>query len=235
MMFGWLLIPIFEKVDSFLVQHGTFEDLQKFRLSVVQYYVKHKKIHPKLPVSLSDQLMNRETRLGQLAQKEEVLSDRYNSRERKASGEEDEQQLMKLSQDLEATRKEYWFIEREIYTKEALLPVGPLRKAYLLWRSNPTWYLHPRLIDRCAGYGGCCSRDCGCCERRLHVADRRRAAGHCTANCGCCAEARGFELQDLNDCTRMMNLYNLPNQKGSNDDYYNRLSRAYFFGLDAGP
>lgn len=169
-MLGWLLIPVFEKIDSFLARHGSFEDLQNFRLSVVHYYLQHKKIDRTLPGKLCDQLMNREVRLRQLAQWEEVLSERYQALKMQPSGEENERRLTELSHTLESTRKEYWFIEREIYAKEASLPVRPLRKAYRSWRSNPAWYLHPYLVDRCVGFGGCCSRDCGCCERRLDIA-----------------------------------------------------------------
>lgn len=230
-MLGWLLIPVFEKIDSFLARHGSFEDLQNFRLSVVHYYLQHKKIDRTLPGKLCDQLMNREVRLRQLAQWEEVLSERYQALKMQPSGEENERRLTELSHTLESTRKEYWFIEREIYAKEASLPVRPLRKAYRSWRSNPAWYLHPYLVDRCVGFGGCCSRDCGCCERRLDIADRRRAVGHCTANCGCCAKSRGFDLEDPVDAKRIVELYNQPVQPGPNDDFYNQLSRAYFFGI----
>lgn len=233
-MFGWLLIPIFEKIDSFLVQHGNFEDLQNFRLSVVLYYVKNHNLDRDLPNDLCRQLMNRETRLSQLAQREEILSERHQSLKMTSNSEEDKAQLSKLYQNLEQTRKEYWFTEREVFTKEALLPVSPLRKAYHLWRSDPTWYLHPHLVADCVGNGGCCGRDCGCCEARLHIADKRRGAGHFTAECGCCAKSRGFDLHVPADGKRAHEIYNAPIKRSLNDDYYKRIMRAYIFGTRSG-
>jgi hypothetical protein len=40
-MFSCFLIPLFEKIDTLLEKHGDFDSLQKFRLSVGKYYLKH--------------------------------------------------------------------------------------------------------------------------------------------------------------------------------------------------
>lgn len=57
--------------------------------------------------------------------------------------------------------------------------------------------MHEYLVKDCAGKGGCCGCDCGCCVNRpINLKTRKLGVGHCTAECGCCAEARGFELTD---------------------------------------
>ena len=40
-MFAWLLIPIYERIDALVERHGDFDTLQRFRLSVANYYLKH--------------------------------------------------------------------------------------------------------------------------------------------------------------------------------------------------
>lgn len=40
-MFAWVLIPLFERIDASLEKYGDFDSLQKFRLTVVNYYMKH--------------------------------------------------------------------------------------------------------------------------------------------------------------------------------------------------
>lgn len=59
--------------------------------------------------------------------------------------------------------------------------------------------------EDCAVSGGCCGRECGCCEKSLKmisyfsdldlcgVASKRRVGlyGHCTSECGCCIEHIG--------------------------------------------
>jgi hypothetical protein len=57
--------------------------------------------------------------------------------------------------------------------------------------------MHQYLVQDCAGKGGCCGRDCGCCINRPADLDTRKlGVGHCTVECGCCNKARGFELTE---------------------------------------
>ncbi|KAL1969003.1 hypothetical protein VTN77DRAFT_837 [Rasamsonia byssochlamydoides] len=60
--------------------------------------------------------------------------------------------------------------------------------------------------DLCAKRGGCCGRECRCCEKALgsYASYPQPDAtpvivyiyGHCTVNCGCCVRFRGFHKPD---------------------------------------
>ncbi|KAJ5489477.1 hypothetical protein N7539_004367 [Penicillium diatomitis] len=58
-------------------------------------------------------------------------------------------------------------------------------------RNDPMWYMKESLVKDCADRGGCCGRNCGCCELRArHTYET--GIGHCTVECSCCFEFRGF-------------------------------------------
>ncbi|KAJ5602480.1 hypothetical protein N7537_005436 [Penicillium hordei] len=124
-----------------------------------------------------------ETGLREIAQREICLREQY------------EQDPTKVEEKFKATEKEFkrleykWGMIRDCFD-------GPLGRAFEYWRSNPRWYMHRVLREDCAGRGGCCGRDCGCCLNRKLNETRSRAAGHCTVECGCCEKARGYELSE---------------------------------------
>ena len=72
----------------------------------------------------------------------------------------------------------------------------PTLRGLIECRSNPRWYLSETLRQHCAENGGCCGRECQCCEDRSAYAnsDRKLGYGHCTLECGCCSEIRGFNF-----------------------------------------
>ncbi|CRL28119.1 unnamed protein product [Penicillium camemberti] len=109
--------------------------------------------------------------------------------------EQSEQDPTKVKEELKTTEKEYKRLEHEWSMIRDCFD-GPLGRAFQYWRSNPRWYMHRVLREDCAGRGGCCGRDCGCCLHRKLNETRRRAVGHCTVECGCCEKARGFELSE---------------------------------------
>jgi len=236
-MFGWLLIPVCDRIDTLLARHGSFDAVQKFRLHAFQFYVRNDDIDPSVVEELCMEIMHIETVLRQLAQREESLTEWHQSLALTASLKE-KKQLSTLVQELETIRKEYWFLERELYKNEALLPRGAFLRAYNLWRSDTNWYLHPDLVNDCAGNGGCCGRDCGCCEKRRKAAAadtrRARAVGHCTMECGCCARSRGFDIRSQKDVLKTVTIIGSALNDQSNDTYHRRLLRAYFFGIGSG-
>ncbi|KAL4804340.1 hypothetical protein BDV18DRAFT_162104 [Aspergillus unguis] len=72
---------------------------------------------------------------------------------------------------------------------------------------NDLWY-HESTV--CSLSGGCCARDCGCCDNPLMEYQRRykneesgkmekdydRVYGHCTMECACCIKAHGVYTPD---------------------------------------
>ena len=85
-----------------------------------------------------------------------------------------------------------WGLHRQWWSCRCRLGEGVTSRAFDLWRSYPTWYMHEALVEDCIKKQGCCSRGCGCCLKR-HLT-HRLAAGHCALTCGCCRKARGFDL-----------------------------------------
>lgn len=120
--------------------------------------------------------------------------------------------------------------EENIYAAELLLPEKPLRKVYRKIRENPAWYLRPELVQDCIARGGCCGRDCRCCESR-HINHNTKGkwkpgAGHCTVECHCCCKNRGFSLegderQEVSDRLRKR-------LSSRNPSYLLALSESYF-------
>lgn len=72
-----------------------------------------------------------------------------------------------------------------------------LARRYTIKEGQPLVWGDGTLI--CAVSGGCCGRDCGCCEKPLGSVlipeydgkVQRPFYGHCTAECGCCTESSG--------------------------------------------
>ncbi|CAG8022709.1 unnamed protein product [Penicillium salamii] len=89
--------------------------------------------------------------------------------------------------------RRYSEAEYKLYVAEGKLPVGAIRISYDSLRQKRAWYLRQELVIDCARRGGCCSRNCGCCQTRHELAGRSKGLGHCTPSCGCCTNERGFE------------------------------------------
>lgn len=173
------------------------------------------------------------------AQREESLLQDYQSLKPNASDKEDKEKLATYLEELKTCSKSYWFGERHLCALEAMIPPDPLRRAYDTWRSNPKWYLHPHLVKDCADNGGCCSRQCGCCQKRALNTERRRGIGHCTIDCACCSKARGFELEDSerkkiikSSFERLEKVVNGRVESDFHKTYFYRFMRAYFFGIE---
>jgi hypothetical protein len=100
-------------------------------------------------------------------------------------------ELRKLSQTIEVQ-------DRALYEQQATLPALYLKPTLAYLTQNPAWYLRKELTDDCIARGGCCSRQCRCCEdRHLHPRwTHGKGIGHCTAECGCCAIHRGYDYTD---------------------------------------
>ena len=73
---------------------------------------------------------------------------------------------------------------------------GPLQRGLCSHRRHVQWHLSDFLRWHCAGRGGCCARNCGCCEKPRSATRRMGATGHCTPACGCCREHSGITRLD---------------------------------------
>lgn len=231
-MFG--VISLCDRIDSLLARHASFDSVQKFRYRTFTIHPKEDKIGPAVVITLCAKITNIEDCLRSLAQREEDLRERYSSLMQRAISKEDKEQLSKWLEELEEIPRKYWVLERGLYQREAGIPRGSLLRAYNLWRSYPKWWLHPDLINDCAGRGGCCGRACGCCERRGQAVDRRRSVGHCTLNCGCCVKSRGFDARDTNDDLKKLEIAHRALEKQNKHTYSHRMLRNYFFGIGSG-
>ena len=201
-------------------------------MSVANYYLKYDDTFQR-PGEFEDLFLNifcRDYRARCVLQRLEFLRDKLDilSAEKNPSEKKD---LRSLIRTVELWPKFHWRISRELYFYEALLPAGPIRRAYHKLRQNPSWYLQPDLIDECARRNGCCGRGGGCCQNRPSTEKGRRGVGHCTPYCACCCKARGSEL--LKEAEQREAEYNdfEPFRDKASNPYKHRMRQAYFFGI----
>lgn len=126
---------------------------------------------------------------------------------------------------LNYVNKTIWQLSREWWNHRSEFGEGVVSRAFDLWRSHPTWYMHEVLVEDCVRKQGCCSRGCGCCAKR-QLSTRQLAAGHCALTCGCCRTARGFELtqEEQNEIYAALDFQ-------ANTNFYDRIELASIWGL----
>ena len=119
------------------------------------------------------------------------------------------------------------YIERErtLFLKESAM-TGILEQAWIGTQSKPTWYLSSGLVSECIGMGGCCTRGCGCCKKRLASLSRHGMSGHCSLACVCCQEYKGYFLD--NDTVNSMDQEYKDALEGDNPFFLGRLASAFF-------
>ena len=98
------------------------------------------------------------------------------------------------NQQLKETQAEYPSKEYALYRAEYRFHLS-FKDLYNSLRRDSKWFMREEMVQECSDRGGCCSRECGCCERR-HLSKRKKGRGHCTIECGCCIGFRGFELPE---------------------------------------
>ncbi|KAJ5975002.1 hypothetical protein N7481_008709 [Penicillium waksmanii] len=239
-MLGWVIIPLYEAADALLDQCGSFNSIQKLRLSMIRYHARHdsnvvkRKIYQNFPELWSIAVFNlieSDLRLRELTQREEVIRQQYQAI-KFLSPENRREAHMKYPQLLDSISKEYWEEERSYYYLEASLLNGPVTRAYSKNRENPRWYLHKDLRNDCAGKGGCCGRGCGCCENREIIPGRMKGVGHCTSECGCCIQNRDFELTPEEEEKLVKIRFDTLNDD-RNRTYRRRLLEAFLSGVES--
>lgn len=170
-----------------------------------------------------------ETSLRSTVQREDALNNKIRAVKKLADIDSNPSQLKQLKQlekELEKLKKTRSHQVRTLYEWECMLRVGSLRRGYISVKSNPVWYFRKELVEDCISRGGCCSRDCGCCERRRLSAKKGTGIGHCTVECMCCIHDRGSEFtaeekKDFNDRFGKM-------LRSNNPAFLLRIANAYF-------
>ncbi|PLN86342.1 hypothetical protein BDW42DRAFT_159053 [Aspergillus taichungensis] len=111
-----------------------------------------------------------------------------------------DQKIQQLLESYWNTRETLWDMDSEIVRSEIMAKVKTVWNWYDQGGRLYAWDLD---CGACASTGGCCGRDCGCCEKPLitywepmkqHDAESRKLVGvygHCTAECPCCIRVRG--------------------------------------------
>ncbi|RHZ59010.1 hypothetical protein CDV55_106581 [Aspergillus turcosus] len=133
-----------------------------------------------------------------------------------------------IEKEFEGLDDAYHGLYRILWQLQEHAPPGPLRRAFLDWRSNPDWYLSDWLRRECASQGGCCGRSCGCCEKPRDT-ERLLNRGHCTSACSCCIQTHG-KTDDDSDDEEWDDLDKFFEEK--DNMYARRLCRAYIWGTD---
>lgn len=103
-----------------------------------------------------------------------------------------QEKLVDIQGQLESINKNLWRHLLGIHRFEVEFEGEPLLRALRSHRRNEKWYLSDWLRWHCAGSGGYCSRDCGCCQKPRST--RANGMGHCTVACVCCHRHRGFKI-----------------------------------------
>lgn len=120
----------------------------------------------------------------------EVVQEETSTKEEKSPGAKSKD----TQERLDSLNTKYWLLVQKWWYHRSCLQDRYQLRAFELWRSHPRWYMHPVLVEDCAGRLGCCSRGCGCCRNRKLDPTRALGLGHCTFECGCCRKARGFDI-----------------------------------------
>ncbi|CAG7972623.1 unnamed protein product [Penicillium salamii] len=159
------------EIEVELERNGDFNALQRYR------YVTHLKyiISP----DTAPRLLDTEENLREVVQEEMSIKNGTVT--------------LETEERLRVLNAQYWRLSQQWWSSRSGLSHCQLR-AFTLWRSQSDWYMHPSLVECCAGRQGCCARGCGCCTNRKVDPSRSLGIGHCTVECACCRKARGFEV-----------------------------------------
>lgn len=177
-------------------------------------------------IHLFIRLFTAERELRMLVQREEHMRTKGRAYLKAINSTEDKVQVCELDSRLDELNRKYVEKELELHECELDLFERPLKEMYDNLRKDSTWYLRTELVEDCIAKGGCCSRDCGCCQKRHWTSKRNRGIGHCSVECGCCVMHRGFEMtQEQKENQRMRFAKKLHDE---NPNYLLHMIEAYF-------
>jgi hypothetical protein len=175
-------------LEKAILWSGDAESLQDFRSWSTEFDG-----YP--ATELMSSLLEYDSKLQRITQLEEYLLEQVQALEGKDVTSQEHERLQVLQPQLEDLRKSYCKFEHGRLELKGRLK-GPVLRGFIECRSNQRWYLSDTLRRSCAERGGCCGRECQCCENRsTHMNPARKlGVGHCTLDCGCCSKARGFDF-----------------------------------------
>ncbi|CRL25016.1 unnamed protein product [Penicillium camemberti] len=199
------------RVEKPIGRNGTWRLAQKVRREIhYQEYcwdIKHNRAYKWAQIVIKTEMQLCATVQRELFVKEEIKKVHMSSIER------DEKQLQKA----------LYIAQSSCDAKE------PAREGYSSLREKPGWHLKSKwLREDCANRGGCCGRQCKCCERPPD-SRRMKGWGHCTVECACCYRQRGFELQDTD---RRLFQPEFDVSRRPMSQYSGAIFRAYIWALE---
>ncbi|GLA02328.1 hypothetical protein AnigIFM60653_001731 [Aspergillus niger] len=122
-------------------------------------------------------------------------------------------------------------LERETHRCMSTIPDGPLKRMLCAHEEKENWYLSKFLREECTHSGGCCGRDCGCCEK-LRNDKRPLHRSHCTSMCLCCEKAREYPINvdNYEDDPMIVDVF-LRGWREFSHSYAGKWVNAYVFGF----
>lgn len=203
------------KKEEKLENKGNIYVLQKHRLkkALSGFY---RDFDERLPKFLQTEQRLREVVQRELALAEEIEKDSTPAR------------MQEIREEIQYLKQNYFFADREWHQILSTFANPTLLRGFHFWRSDPQWYLHKTLVQICAEHGGCCARNCGCCQTRDLGSNRRLGVGHCTLECRCCQNDIDCTL--IHGATQDMKNLSLPD-RNRNYRHYRTLMLASVFGL----
>ncbi|RAK97700.1 uncharacterized protein BO80DRAFT_457952 [Aspergillus ibericus CBS 121593] len=169
--------PSLIRVKMYLEQTGRWNKAQRLRCCQGRWQVAHdKKTKEAVPSMLENDMRQQE-----IIQREAFLLEECQRVDRRVLlTKDDQKQLEEWQKERYTLNQELWRAEREGYMLWQRMPKSPYQRGMATKRKHPEWYMMKSLRLDCAGRGGCCGRDCRCCERPRGTI-RLKAFGHCTA------------------------------------------------------
>ncbi|KAL1980094.1 hypothetical protein VTN96DRAFT_4655 [Rasamsonia emersonii] len=112
------------------------------------------------------------------------------------------QKLRAREDELARIKQVYWLHRQKLGNLQSGKPQGGawIREFDLQQKQRKTRHWK-KDREACELRGGCCDRDCGCCERARKILrpegkTMEKKKMHCSVACGCCVRSRGFEDVD---------------------------------------
>lgn len=233
-MFYYIALPIFKRLDDAFAGSGNFHDTQLFRLHAEKYFFRHWGqfwLREELEQSLWFIWFYDFSLRAFLQQKENLIAERNLLLRCKKKRQRD---IDILTESIRKMSLQFLQFTNHHSYRIVMLPDGPIKTSYLSLRRKPTWYLNKVLTQECVRKNGCCSRGCGCCERRSQQhKEEGLGIGHCTPECGCCKKAHGVFFRNEQERMSFWKIWTKPlaDEPFRHNIHWHKVRQAFFFGV----